>query len=152
MTIVDAAVLKKKSSDKRRKRHPEDAYDEVWAVFDRDEHPHFAEACQKARDNEVGLAVSNPCFELWLLLHIRDQTAPLDRYQARTLLAACNASDDKHVDFALYAPQLDCACDRACELDRRAQEGATDGNPTTTVYKLVACIKSDSSAAEKGRN
>lgn len=145
-TLVDTAVEEKRASDQRRKRHLEDGYDEVWAVFDRDSHPMFEEARQKARDNHVWLAVSNPSFELWLLLHHQDQTAPLSRQKAAISLTQHDPSFDKHVDFDLYAPGLDAACERARELDRRAQDGDTDGNPTTSVHALVESIQTQTPA------
>lgn len=140
-TLVDTAVEMKKESDRRRKRHPEDAYDEVWAMFDRDEHPNFEEACQKAESNDVRRALSNPCVELWLLLHFQDQTAPLDRHQARKFLKGHDPNYDKHVKFNRYAPGLEVACFRADELEQRAAKFTTDGNPTTEVYKLVKSLK-----------
>ena len=51
----------------------------VWCVFDRDEHPSFAEAMDMAKGNGFGVAFSNPCFELWYLLHFQDQKAPIGR-------------------------------------------------------------------------
>jgi hypothetical protein len=49
--------------------------DEVWCVFDVDEHPKLAEARDQANANGIQLAVSNPCFELWLLLHFQEHRA-----------------------------------------------------------------------------
>lgn len=36
-----------------------DQFDQVWVVFDRDEHPCWSDAIQKAKDNGFRLAVSN---------------------------------------------------------------------------------------------
>jgi hypothetical protein len=68
--LVDMAKREKKKASARAKKEKDDfaAYDEVWCVFDRDQHERFADACQMARDNQIDLAVSNPSFELWLLL------------------------------------------------------------------------------------
>lgn len=48
--------------------------DEYWAVFDVDQQkPHsLADAAQIAKSRSYRLAGSNPCFELWLLLHLTD--------------------------------------------------------------------------------
>lgn len=59
--------------------------DEFWCVFDVEwprNHPGLEEAIQRARTNGINLAVSNPCFELWLVLHFQDHTAA--RQQSRT--------------------------------------------------------------------
>jgi hypothetical protein len=87
-TLVETAVERKKLADReaRRYRDPYLKYDEVWCVFDVDEHPNLAEAKQQALANELHLAVSNPCFELWILLHFQDQRA----HQGRAWIqAAC---------------------------------------------------------------
>lgn len=45
-----------------------------WLVIDVDTWPDamLSETCQEAVSRGIGLAVSNPCFELWLLLHYQD--------------------------------------------------------------------------------
>ena len=87
-TLVERAAKRKRDSeeDARRERDENLKYDQVWCVFDVDEHPKLPDARQQARDNDIYLAVSNPCFELWLLLHFRDQTAHIERKAAATLL------------------------------------------------------------------
>jgi len=74
MTLVETAKGYKSEAEEEAAREKDDnlAYDSVWCVFDIDEHPHVPEARQMARDSGIYLAVSNPCFELWLLLHFRD--------------------------------------------------------------------------------
>lgn len=52
-------------------------FDEVWCVFDHEFAPHnarFAPAVAEARRHGFMLAVSNPAFEFWLLLHYRRTT------------------------------------------------------------------------------
>ncbi len=48
--------------------------DERWLVIDVDrQRPQFlSEATQVAQESGYGLAISNPCFELWLLLHFQE--------------------------------------------------------------------------------
>ena len=53
-----------------------DEFDEVWCVVDSDEFD-LKQAVALAAKLNVRLAVSNPCFELWLLLHHQDCEAPL---------------------------------------------------------------------------
>ncbi|GAA1015098.1 hypothetical protein Aple_067880 [Acrocarpospora pleiomorpha] len=43
--------------------------EQVWAFFDRDEHSRLEESYGRAESAGVRTAFSNPCFELWLLLH-----------------------------------------------------------------------------------
>jgi hypothetical protein len=52
-------------------------FDHVWAVIDTDvamRQGFWNDVVQKARDLNVNLAHSTPCFEYWLLLHLRMTT------------------------------------------------------------------------------
>jgi hypothetical protein len=65
--------------------------DEFWCLFDvewPENHPGLKEAARLAAENGILLAVSNPCFELWLALHFADQEAWLDNDGARRLRRA----------------------------------------------------------------
>src|SRR5271156_3507691 len=76
-TLVERAVDLKKAAARDAKRGKDEnlKFDVVWCVFDVDEHPYLAEAQQQARVNGIKVAVSNPCFELWALLHFQEQHA-----------------------------------------------------------------------------
>ena len=80
-TLVERAVEMKKAAALKAKRQKDEnlKYDHVWCVFDVDEHPFVPEAKQQARDNGIEVAISNPCLELWALLHFRDQRAHIER-------------------------------------------------------------------------
>ena len=92
MTVAEKAVEKAKSL--RRGRGRKDSFeerDQVWAVFDRDEHPRFDEAVALCKDKGVGVARSDPCFELWLILHERDYDRPCGRHEVqRGSSSACD--------------------------------------------------------------
>lgn len=55
----------------RAKRDSFERNDVVWAVFDRDEHPCFAQALLECHNKGVPVAASDPCFELWLIMHYK---------------------------------------------------------------------------------
>ena len=59
----------------------------VWAVFDVDEHKDLDAALARARDNSIPVSLSDPCFELWGLLHVDSCDAPMSRKQAQRALA-----------------------------------------------------------------
>jgi hypothetical protein len=125
----------------KRSGDPNDAFDEVWVVFDRDEHPRYDEAMDMARANGLQAAVSNPCFELWLLLHFRECPGMQHRHDMQRLLAAELGSPGKGVDFAVYASSVALAEERARRMDERAAEdGEPHRNPTTGVYRLTQSI------------
>ena len=61
-----------------------DADDQVWCVFDvddywKDNQKEFEDAIEKARENDIKLAWSNECFELWLLLHFQVVSGEIPR-------------------------------------------------------------------------
>ena len=49
-------------------------YNEVWAVFDKDDFPDFDNAILLAMDNGIQCAFSNEAIEYWFLLHIENKT------------------------------------------------------------------------------
>ena len=69
LTLVEAAA------EARARSSGEDGeIDEVWCVFDVEwpqNHPNLKRALALARESGVRVAVSNPCFELWLALRLR---------------------------------------------------------------------------------
>ncbi len=75
MALVERAVARKKHEEREERRERGKAHDEVWCVFDVDTHPKMEEAVELAGRHDIKVAVSNPCFELWLVLHYQDQTA-----------------------------------------------------------------------------
>jgi len=117
------------------------AFDEVWCVFDRDEHERFHDACQMARDNGFELAVSNPCIELWLILHFRDSPGARHRHDVQKMLAEFIPGYDKGLDFSVVADCVGDATRRARRLDADASDMGEQGrNPTTGVYLLTDSI------------
>ena len=68
-TLVERAADLKAREDKEARRERFDSWESVWAVTDVDAFSMFA-AQQLARQEAVGLAVSNPCFEVWLIDHM----------------------------------------------------------------------------------
>lgn len=63
---------KMRASDAREaKRESFEPYSSVWAVTDSDEFANLGEAQREAREAGIGLAISNPCFEVWLIDHVK---------------------------------------------------------------------------------
>lgn len=121
--------------------------DSVWAVFDRDDHERFNEAVDLARGNNIKTAVSNPCFELWGILHYELLDAPTHRHDCqRRLRELCGgyrqSSGKRFEDAGVVNGQHGEAVRRARELlRRRNQEGEPSGNPSTTVHELTEWIR-----------
>src|SRR5262249_33463734 len=116
--------------------------DEVWCVFDVDEHPFVPEAKQQAKDNGIETAVSNPCFELWIILHFRDQRAYVDRAQLQHECRQYLPGYDKDVPTAKLIAHDDDAVRRAKDLDAwQSSRNCAGANPSTGVYRLTERIK-----------
>jgi hypothetical protein len=121
--------------------------DEFWCVFDVEwprNHPGLEEAIHQARANGIELAVSNPCFELWLILHFQDHTAWLDNNEARRLRRKLDGSSDKGLDAAKYMPFTAAAARRAAELHRSHLKDGTafpQDNPSSGMHRLLAAVE-----------
>lgn len=146
-SLVRRAVDTKADANRafRRTKDPNDLVDEVWCVFDVDEHPFLHEATQHARDNHVQVAISNPSFELWLLLHFVSQTAFLTRDEARRRLRQHLVGYDKTLpSLDLLEGRFADARARANALDRKHEGDGTrfpDNNPSSGVSRLIDAIE-----------
>jgi hypothetical protein len=80
--------------EKRQELEDDDRWekgDRAWVAFDGDEHiakslDAWNEALSKARGQKIELAVTNPCFELWYLLHFQDHFSQITSKKAKALL------------------------------------------------------------------
>jgi hypothetical protein len=124
--VVDAAV-------KYAQRGP-GLYDEVWCVVDVD-HFDLAPAIRAAHRHGVELAVSNPCFELWLLLHHGAHSAHLERCGDATarLRKYLPTYEKVNLRFGDFAGGVAAAVKRAKELD-------PERNPSTGMWRLVGRV------------
>ena len=118
-------------------------YAQVWCLFDIDTHPRVPDARQQARDHDIDLAISNPCFELWALLHYQDQRAQISGTRLRELCGRHMPDYEKLLPFDDLFPHIEEATRRAEELEQMHERNATAGeNPSTGVHRLVRFIRS----------
>lgn len=123
--------------------------DEAWAVFDGDEHMRdrresWNAALQLAVRKGIRLAISNPCFELWYLLHYQEQNGHLSPQQAFRLLRT-HINDYEKPKRLWPDPLQDLtatAIARARQLAQRARadELRPHANPCTGVCELVESL------------
>jgi len=142
-TLVDEAMDRKKRAERQARKQKDDnlKYDEVWCVFDVDVHQYVPEAKQKAEANEIKVAISNPCFELWLLLHFQDQRAHIERRDVQSLCRGHMPGYVKEAPFDRLYPLYREAVGRAEELDRwQETRFCAGGNPSTGVHRLTQRI------------
>lgn len=145
-TLVGIAKELKNRALIRATREGDDnlAFDSVWCIYDVDDHPHLHEAREMAVANGIELAISNPCFELWLLLHFRDSPGMQQRDTLGTMLKQYDPDYDKHVVYAMFSAGYEEAVARARRMDQFAEECGDAGcNPTTGVYRLTTLIRGE---------
>jgi len=111
-------------------------YDEIWCVVDVDEFD-LDKAVAAARQLNVCLAISNPCFEYWLLLHFEACAAPLTCYGdvEKRLLRHVPGYRKSALRFDDYAHGVDVAVERA-----RHPDAGHGRNPSSQVGLLVEKI------------
>jgi RloB-like protein len=119
-------------------------------MFDVDEHPKVPDALELARVNNVNVALSSPCLELWFLIHFEDQTAYLSRKDAQTQSKAILGCDKALTQAALnlLAANYDQAKSRAQALaiKHKGDESPRPWNPHAEVWKLVDAIRGDAAS------
>lgn len=148
VTIVNKAVDIRKNLVRkaRREKNSFDSLFQVWAVFDIDEHPNIDRAVDKARANKISVARSNPCFEIWPLLHIRSHTGCIHRHDLQKLLGDempnYKPENAKNVDYQSIKDMYPEACKRADKLlDMHVEVDTPFGNPSTEIHNLLKQIE-----------
>lgn len=117
--------------DHARQARSKAAYSQVWAVFDAD-CADVSDLCAQAKNDRIGTAVSNPTFEVWLILHLCEKvgertSAGVER-ELKKLLPKW--SKGRGTRFEHFADGVDDAC-------RRARRLPEYGNPSTRVWELM---------------
>ncbi len=123
--------------------------DEAWVVVDKDQWAeadlYALQAWSKKKEN-YGLAVSNPKFELWLILHFFSAEGITTSRHCDEKLKKKFPGFDKHIEGRQFtAKNIQSAIERAKELDQPRCKDWPKG-PGTTVYKVVEKILKASAA------
>lgn len=151
MTVAEKAVARaiEEGLSKRSKKKLKNSYeerDQIWAAFDVDEHPNFNEAVALCVSNGIGVCRSNPCFEVWLILHEADHHSPDDHRavceRLKSLRPEYDPNGSKTCDFDEMISRVEIAEARAAaQLARRNEERTPFGRPSTTAGELTAAIR-----------
>lgn len=125
-------------------------YDSIWCVFDVDDtntNKDICQAKQLAESHKIQIALSNPSFEFWYLLHYIDcrkvLTNPELIKELRKYLPNYSKTDESI--FSTIQPTQSCAIFRAGKVnDYHISSGREiylrESNPSTQVHKLVKDI------------
>jgi hypothetical protein len=144
LTVVKRAIdMDSRATEEAEQNRDGDLkYDDVWCVFDVDEHPKLTEALELAQTSGVNVAVSNPCIELWALLHFREQNEQIHRHDAQRALKKFMPKYDKLLDFDRMKAGYTEAVERARSLQKTAKTtGEPNRNPSTGVHLLTELIR-----------
>ena len=123
-------------------------FDQIWCVFDGgDEHPRVREAQQLASKSKIRMAISFPCFEVWLLLHLENLTTrPLITPQkAKQRLwkyypPKKYGTDTNICPYSLVNGRFEVAIKRARLLNKYHDSHGGVPDPSSNVYALVENI------------
>lgn len=145
ISLFRSALDKQRSISTRAYKRENGVRDQVWIVFDEDEHDKISEVIERSKTYGIGVAYSNPCFELWLILHRRDFDSDCSRYEIqKTCEGTCegySANGGKVPDVGKLMPYIEQAEERAAAMvkRRKADGGAA---PLTTVFELTRAMRS----------
>lgn len=142
---------------KKLKREAKDEYnfndtDELWMIIDTDRWVDIPEIINECKNlNNMFVAVSNPCFELWLLLHIKNLSEYSEEELSRILENKRVSNNKKYIDTKiadilgsynkiklkpeLYLPHLDLAIEQAKNLDDTQEDFPSKIG--SHVYKVI---------------
>ncbi len=146
---------------KRLERRQQTGSTNYWCVFDVEAptpHARLSDAVQMARDNDISVAISNPCFELWLVLHYTDRDRWINNYDCRGLLRQYDNSQGKQLVGDVYMPLRHQAIKRAKRLSAlhaSASRRHPNDNPSSSLYRLLEAIdqlKSSNSGSTRDSN
>ncbi|HOI66804.1 MAG TPA: RloB family protein [Thiomonas arsenitoxydans] len=133
-----------------------DAFDQVYCVFDRDQHTTFDAAVQRTKDLTNGgkpfvAITSTPCFEVWLLLHFCYSEQPFHAAGKKSIGGQVVSALKTKPGFAKYGKgqkgiygQLKAKlADALTHAERLRKHGVATGsvNPATDFDELVRAIK-----------
>lgn len=153
--LVNEAIIKKQSTST-----PDG--DEFWVVYDRESPGKYSDelhdkAYSSAKKNNINIALSNICFEQWILMHFtpsgtsyscQDDLVSNSSLKKEILNASGKAYDKASPEiFKIVATKIKTAKTHAATINKNALTSAQPGrnkphhlNPYTDVPKLLDAI------------
>ena len=119
--------------------------DELWLLIDKDRWTpaQFAEVSTKCNAKNINMSVSNPCFELWLLLHFREISSQLDLFNTSDKITAelksILGSYNKTIKFEKFKDYVYSAISNSKIIDSNPADRWPQ-KTGTHVYKLAESI------------
>jgi hypothetical protein len=149
LTLTQEAMQLRDERKRKARRGFAIAYDEVWVVFDlekpHDERRRLAVTAMALKEAAgIKFALSDPCFEYWLLLHEEYTTAPFidcDKVVER-LQQHWEDYEKGLMPAAGFLEKLPTAVLRAERCRKHHETCRGDGNPSTQVDILARHLNS----------
>lgn len=133
--------------------------DQRWILLDTDRFisgtqlPNFLRAVKDAEDNGVKVAISRPCFEVWILLHFNDPDQIVGLSNAsdveariKNIISGFSKTRLKIEDFSVES--VSEAFFRAIQLDESIRDEKIPPRNSTRVYRLLAELLRQSPVGE----
>ena len=144
LSLVEEAIKQRAQDQREEKRGRGCARDEYWCVFDRDSHEDFDQAIATAEAEGIQVAYSNPCLELWFVLHFEDQGRWIHRDDVQKVSKRLLKCEKRLTPEALESldESFDNAKRRALQLDswHEGNDSPPRSNPSSSVWELVERI------------
>ena len=143
LTLTEDAVRLMRRDAKDAKKEQYEPFDQIWAVTDIDD---FGEKIQQAQDKaasaggKVQLVISNPCFEVWIIDHVKScpssyTQTPICQQLAKQLGLVMNTTGhrSKHLNFERISGRYADAVRNAQQHMRDAeQRSLREHHPSVT--------------------
>ena len=147
-TGLSAVTLVQRAREYKQRNKRNQDFDEIWIIFDVDDlaDSTINQVIQEARDSGIKTAISNPCLELWLVLHYKDQNRYIERREVQKEARKLGIMDGKHIVPAagqILIQKYHKAKTRAKWLeDKHKQDGSKQWeNPSSQVWKFVESLR-----------
>jgi len=156
VNIVKRAIKEKIKLINQRKIIP---HPQTWCVFDVDSNSQekINEALKLAKDNEINIALSNPCIEVWFLCHYAETTKPyksskeafqeLQKYCStynKTIMK--NADIDEFLNYVTDKKTIEIAlinADKINQPHKNPDKYNISRNPSSNITELIKQIISE---------
>jgi len=124
-------------------------FDEKWIVIDKDSYSksEFNGTIASAKALDINVAYSNESYELWILLHFKDQKAYINRLQLnKELKDLVDYEKSNEFIYEIIKSKQNEAIKRSKNLikffiDINGSSNPFDDNPSNTIYQLVESLE-----------
>lgn len=145
LKVVAAGGEPRRVWDECRNRMDSGDFDFVCLVLDHDDHPTLPEVLREvSKYKNTAAVVTNPQFELWLLLHAQDQNAAITARVLRQKMREHNLvspKNDKELHRSFPFENFEQAHARAKNSKHYAGNGVVGDNPSNGIPWLIDLLR-----------